>query len=121
MNTNKHTKQIGERLSFLRTQAGLTVEDVATLLSTSPIRYTKLENGERMARKDEELQVDEVVKLCNRYGIGIDDFMGISQNTELEGLLDALTSKDREIISGIAQTFKFQEVRPMKDILLSLS
>jgi transcriptional regulator with XRE-family HTH domain len=46
MNTNAYTKQIGERLLFFRTQAGLTIEDVAKLLSTSPARYTKLENGE---------------------------------------------------------------------------
>ncbi len=101
MNTNEHTKQIGARLLFFRTRAGLTIEDVAKLLSTSPARYTKLENGESMAKKDEELQTEEVVILCNHYGIGIDDFMGTTQKPELEGLLDGLSSKDNETISDI--------------------
>lgn len=99
MNTNQ--KKIGERLFFFRTQAGLTIEDVAKLLSTSPARYTKLENGESMAKKDEELQTEEVVILCNHYGVGIDDFMGTTQKPELEGTFDNLASKDKGIISDI--------------------
>ncbi len=101
MNTNDYEKQIGERLLFFRTQAGLTIEDVATLLSTSPARYAKLENGESMARKDEELQVDDVMILCNHYQITVDDFLGPMQRPNLEGLLDRLTLKDKEIISDI--------------------
>ena len=101
MNANNYTQQLGERLLTLRTQAGLTIEDVATLLSTSPARYTKLENGESIAREDEELQVDEVVILCNRYGIGLDDFLSTTQQINLEALLDNLSMEDKEIIRDI--------------------
>lgn len=101
MNTNEYEKQIGARLLLFRTQAGLTVEDVATLLSTSPARYIKLESGEHIARKDEELQVDDVIILCNHYQISIGDFLGPMQGPNFEGLLNGLTSKDKEIISDI--------------------
>jgi transcriptional regulator with XRE-family HTH domain len=100
MNTNKYSKQqIGERLFFFRTQAGITTEDVATLLSTSPGRYGKLENGESMAREVEELHADEVMTLCEHYGIGIDDFLGTAPQINLNGL----SLEDKEIFRDIIE------------------
>lgn len=102
MSTNEYTKQqIGGRLLFLRTRAGLTIEDVAALLSTSPARYTMLENGENMASEDEEMHADELMILCEHYGIGIDDFLGTAQQANLESLVDGLSLEDKKVISEV--------------------
>lgn len=71
------------KLKLLRTEEGLTQNDVAERLGISQQTYSKYEKGTS--------SVDSIVltKICNLYGVTADYILGISENTgeDLETLV----------------------------------
>lgn len=97
-------KHIGERLRNLRLQFKLTTEDVAALINTSPTRYVQLESGEITTNEGEELLLDELIILCNHYGISFNEFTGTHDEICLNELsidLNELSTEQTKTITEI--------------------
>ena len=86
-------QSVAMRLKLLRTEEGLTQNEIAEKLGISQQTYSKYEKGTS--------NVDSVIltKICNLYGVTADYVLGISQNSgsdDLEALVKRVITTIKE-------------------------
>ena len=57
-------RQFGNKIRLLREQNNLLLRQVAALLEMDTAQLSKIERGERLARKDTVLQISEIYKVA---------------------------------------------------------
>ena len=90
---NNEKPSVAMRLKLLRTEEGLTQNEIAEKLGISQQTYSKYEKGTS--------NVDSVIltKICNLYGVTADYVLGISQNSgsdDLEALVKRVITTIKE-------------------------
>lgn len=96
--------QLVENIKRLRTEKGLTQQDVAEIINMHRSNYSKVEKGER------EISIDALVKLANFFGLTLDELVSgetsplqeitIKDKSTLEqvNLLQELNEEDKNIV-----------------------
>ena len=62
-----------ERMRALREDSDLTQKAVGLVINKSQQGYSHIEDGRA------ELKIDDLIKLCNFYGVSSDYFIGLSE------------------------------------------
>lgn len=65
--------QINERIKALREDKDLTQAEIATMLGVGQSYYSKQE------RHDKPFQIEQIIKLCEFYGVSADYVLGLPQ------------------------------------------
>lgn len=74
------TNIIGERISELREQKGITLTELANILSLQKSAMSYIENGSRLPK------ADLIVKMCDYFNVSSDYILGLQDVTDNENL-----------------------------------
>jgi len=89
---NNEKDSVALRLKLLRTEEGLTQNEIAEKLGISQQTYSKYEKGTS--------SIDSVVltKICNLYGVTSDYILGISNNSnnDIEAIVKRVITSIKE-------------------------
>jgi len=89
--------QFGERLKQLREQNNLLQRQVASLLEIDTPMLSKIERGERKAKKEQVIQLAQIMKVSN------DELLTLWLADQLQDVIEGEALADEALKKGVKQ------------------